>query len=70
MLSWIFVLEAIIVVVEPLPFGYISVSNEQYPTLPINIVPHTFKVLLLPAFPKLHKKRSYFDETEDMRSLY
>lgn len=57
MLSWVLMLVPIVVVIQPLAFWYVSVCNEKYPALPVDVEPHAFKVLLLSPFPapKHHK---------------
>ena len=51
MLSGVFMLISIIIIVQPLPFGNITSSNQNDPAFPINIVSHTFTILLLLTIP-------------------
>lgn len=50
-MSRIFMLVPIIVIIEPLPLGNITSSNQKDPALAVHIVPHAFTVLLLFTIP-------------------
>ena len=48
---------SVVVIIQSLPFRYISISYEKNPSFSVDVEPHTLQVLFLPPFSEHFTKR-------------
>lgn len=55
MFSRIFMFISVVIIIQSLPSGYVSISYEKNPSFSVDVEPHTLQVLLLSPFSAFHK---------------
>ena len=50
MFSRIFMFISVVIIIQSLPFRYVSISYQKNSSFSIDVEPHTLQVLLLPPF--------------------